>query len=72
MFIVLEIQKTDSIATLVFTAETRNEGESKYHQVLAAAAISSVPIHSAMLISEDGLPLAYASYTHGSTPESDE
>ena len=40
----------------------RLKGESKYHEVLAAAAISELPYHGAILISNECAPLAYQCY----------
>lgn len=65
MFIVMEIQKTgDQIATLVNTYATRNEADSKFHTVLAAAAISNVPLHACVMMTETGAPLRYENYVH--------
>ena len=69
MFVVLEIQKSDSIATLVSSHETRNEAESKYHTILAAASISAIPVHSAVLMVDNGTPIKYESYSHPVEPE---
>lgn len=54
MFIVMEIQKDVTAATLVSTHDTRNEAENKYHTVLAYAAVSSLPKHSAVMLTEEG------------------
>lgn len=54
MFIVMEIQKDVTAATLVSTYDTRNEAENKYHTVLAYAAVSSLPKHSAVMLTEEG------------------
>ncbi len=41
------------------------KGESKYHEVLAAAAVSDLPIHGAILINaEDCSPVMYQYYHH--------
>lgn len=64
MFIVIEIQKTDQIATLVTAYETRNEAEAKYHSILAAAALSSVPVHAAAMMSEEGYPIKNDVFKH--------
>lgn len=69
MFIVLEIQKGDQVATLVSSHEDRNSAESKYHTVLSAAAISAVPVHSAILMTDEGTPIKYESYEHTPEPE---
>lgn len=64
MFAVIELQKSDTLAVLADTYATRAEADNKFHLILAAAAISSVPIHSAVILSEDGLILANGTYTH--------
>ncbi len=64
MFLVLEIQKSDTVAHLLTAHESREEAEQKFHTVLSAAAVSSVPVHSAMLITDDGTALRSERYTH--------
>ena len=54
MYIVMEIQKSNTAATIVNTYETRNEAENKYHTILAAAAISNIPQHAAVLLDDNG------------------
>lgn len=69
-YFVVEIQKLDenTYAHIVHEAATRNEAESKYHQVLAAAAISNIPQHSAIMFSAVGFPLMHESYEHVVVP----
>ena len=44
------------------------KGESKYHEVLAAAAISEIPMHGAILINAEGCtPIMYQCYSHSSS-----
>lgn len=66
MYIIFEIQtNTDgSIGTLVNTAETRNQAESIYHQVLASAALSSLPRHACVLMTNEGFQLMSQCYHH--------
>ena len=52
------------MATIVTTHVERNEAESKYHTVLAAAAISAVPLHSAVLMDDSGYTLKNDTYVH--------
>ena len=56
MYYIIEIQQyvDGSFGHLVHYKETRNEAESKYHEVLAAAAVSKIPKHSAVLITDEG------------------
>lgn len=66
MFVVLELQRTgeNTLGTIISTHETRNEAEQKYHQVLAAAAVSNIDIHSAVMLSETGQRIKGESYAH--------
>lgn len=64
MFIVIELQKSDTLAVLSDTYETRNQAEQKYHTVLAYAAVSEVPKHSAVLLNEDGTYIKSESFEH--------
>ena len=64
MYIVLEIQASDTIATTINSYEDRNTAESRYHQILAAAAMSTIPHHSAVLMNEVGDTIKLDSYTH--------
>lgn len=70
MFIVIELQ-TDAqgqVATLVFTKATLNEAESTYHTILAAAALSTLPKHGAVVLTDEGYPLYYQFYAHEPAP----
>lgn len=64
MFIVMEIQKGNTASTIVNTYDTRNEAENKYHTVLAYAAVSNVPKHSAVLLNEDGTYIKSECFEH--------
>ena len=64
MYIVLEIQKNPSgqIGTLINAYESLNVAYQKYYLVLSAAAVSELPVHSAMLIKQSGETIAYKSF----------
>ena len=64
MYIVMEIQKSNTVATIVSTYETRNEAENKYHTILAYAAISNIPKHSAVLFTEEGDYIKHECFEH--------
>jgi len=56
----------------VFDADAdvaRLKAESKYHEVLAAAAISNTMSHAAILFSTEGFPLMNQCYKHTVTVE---
>lgn len=67
MYIVIEIQATDTTAsTLVNSYSDRSLAEQKYHNVLAAAAVSNVPVHSAVMLTSDGTRVKGEVYRHES------
>lgn len=67
-YVVIEIQTNadDTVGTLINTYDNRNEAESAYHRVLSAAALSSLPVHSAILATTDGCVLESRYYSHES------
>lgn len=54
MYIVIEIQSNSdgTVGTLVNSYEQRSTAEQKYHQVLAAAAVSNLPKHGALMMTD--------------------
>lgn len=64
MYIVIEIQTDKTSAVLATAYADRFDAESKYHTILASAAKSSVPIHSASMLTEDGMLIKNDSYNH--------
>ena len=68
MFIVFEIQtNTDgTVGTLVTTYTNQNAAESHYHGVLEAAAVSALPVHSCVLMTEEGFQMRREVYKHES------
>ena len=66
MYIVIELQKNDQgvVSNIVTAFDTLAEAESKYYSILAAAAISTVPVHSAIIVSEEGFPVKHQCYKH--------
>lgn len=49
--------------------KARKKAESKYYEVLAAAAVSGLPSHSASLIAIDGTCLMNKCYVHYEDPD---
>ena len=66
MFIVIELQKNAEgvVSNIVTSFDSLAEAESKYYSVLAAAAISKIPVHSAIIVSEEGFPVKHQCYKH--------
>ena len=72
-YLVIEIQTNadGTVGNLVYSYDNRNEAESKYHSVLAAAAISALPMHTCVLFQSDGILLARQSYVHEQATEAE-
>lgn len=49
--------------------KARLTGESKYYEVLSAAAVSELPSHAAIMFSTEGFPILHQCYKHAVTPE---
>lgn len=71
-FYIIEIQKYYNgeyghIVHFAYDADAdkaRLKAESKYHEVLASAAVSETAEHSAILISSEGFPVMHQCYKH--------
>ena len=50
----------------------RLKAESKYYEVLSAAAVSNLPSHAAILFSSEGFPIMHQCYKHTVAPETEE
>ena len=66
MYIVIELQKNaeGQVANLVTAHNSLAEAESKFYTILASAAINDVPVHSAIIVSEEGFPVKHQCYKH--------
>ena len=74
MYIVLEIQKnTEGQAGVIPLAyATLREAEGRFHQILAVAAESQLPVHAAAVLTEDGRSLRSECYQRAAVPEEPE
>ena len=65
MYVIIEIQKGDSVAVVppVVYAD-KEQAEQKYHTALAAAAVSSVPVHSVVMLRDNGSLVKSEKYVH--------
>ncbi|MBQ3330798.1 MAG: hypothetical protein IJG87_06430 [Ruminococcus sp.] len=66
MYIVVETQTNGNTTTVVTPATyaDRNAAESKFHTVLAAAAVSNVEKHACIVFTEEGFPVMHECYVH--------
>lgn len=64
-YVIVELQDMESqVANLVTAYESVNQAEQKYHQVLSAAAVSQVPVHSAIMLNSEGQYIKSEAYDH--------
>lgn len=65
MYSIIELQTSNGQTAHIYqTAETKNEAMSKFHTVLASAAISPVEMHTCVVMDEEGKYLARECYKH--------
>ena len=64
-YVVIELQDSGSqVANIVNSYESVHQAEQKYHQVLSAAAVSQVPVHSAIMLNSEGQYIKSEAYNH--------
>lgn len=64
-YVVMELQDNGTqVANIVNAYDSVNAAEQKYHQVLAAAAVSPVACHSAVMMNSEGMYIKSESYKH--------
>lgn len=65
-YIVVECQTNadGTVGNLISAYDTRNEAESAYHTVLASAAISTLPVHAAIISTTEGSVLESRCFFH--------
>ena len=64
IFYVIELQTTETGAAIVSVFNDQATAEQAYHTVLAAAAVSEVKKHGAMLVNEDLFVIKKEIYSH--------
>lgn len=65
-YIVIEIQKFDTgaVSTPAWAYDNINSAWSKYHSVLSTAALSQLPVHSAVIMNETGFCIENKTFEH--------
>lgn len=66
MYIVIELQTNPNgtVSNLVWAYTSREEAFSKYFLVLSAAAVSALPVHSAVILDNKGQQIAAQYFKH--------
>ncbi len=64
-YVVVELQKNgDQMGTLITAHDTLKDVHFKFYSVAAAASISEIDMHTAVLLSERGLPMEQICFEH--------
>lgn len=63
-YIVMEIQTNydGSVGNLVYAFDDRPHAERQYHLILSAAAVTQLPMHAAVMLTNEGNILAHQVY----------
>lgn len=66
MYIVIEIQTNSdgTVGNFVWAFNSEQEALSKYHSVLSFAAVSQLPKHSCVVITNEGYVISSYCFTH--------
>ena len=66
IYIVIELQTINDsqVANIVNVYTEKAVAEQKYHTILAAAAVSALPCHAAVMLDEKGRMIKSEYYTH--------
>lgn len=73
MYIVIELQTSNGVTSmLTYQFNDRDQAESKYHNVLSYAAVSTVEFHAVSIIDRLGTVIRNESYNHPVQPELNE
>lgn len=64
-YLVIELQTTNGVTShLAWSYDNIEQAESKYHAILSAAAISTIPIHAAAILNQEGNNVKSWYYMH--------
>ena len=66
MYILFELQTTNGVTAIVTpqTFDNKGQADSAAHMALASAAVSSVDVHTVMLVNEQGAVIRREGYDH--------
>lgn len=70
-YLVIEMQKqaNGNLTHLVNSYTDRQTAEQKYHTILSYAAVSTLPIHTAVILSDEGTVIKKEFYKHSTEEE---
>lgn len=66
IYVVLELQTAadGTVGTIINTYEDSKQADSRYYQILSAAAVSEIPTHSAAILTNEGIWIKSDGYIH--------
>ena len=66
MYVAIELKQTadGNFEVSTYKKDTRDEAEKAYHSILAVAAVSTAPVHSAVILNPEGQMLKRDCYKH--------
>lgn len=69
-YLVIEIMKwpEGAVTNSAWAYDNINSAESKYHSLLATAAVSQLYVHTVILVNETGYMIKHESYDHTPAP----
>lgn len=71
-YLVIELQTANNITShIAWSYNKLDQAESKYHAILSAAAVSSVPIHAATILNQEGNVIRSWFYIHESSTDNE-
>lgn len=69
-YLILELQKSsDDVAYIVTKQPAYQQAKSTFYQILASAAISQIPVHTAVILSDEGELIQKETFYHLPEPE---
>jgi hypothetical protein len=60
----IQVRDTGAVQNPTYAYDDENSALAKYFSILAAAVKSSLPVHSALMFTDEGYPLRYEGFTH--------
>lgn len=66
MYIVIELQTNanGTVGNIVTAYNTREQAFQKFYTILAAASVSSLPVHAAVILDNKGILIASQAFEH--------
>lgn len=67
----IQIYENGAASTPTTAHDTLNAANAKYHQILASAAVSKLPVHAAIMYVDEGYAIKGECFKHGEETQSE-